>query len=130
MKITLIAAAAALALAGTAHAGTYDKTAKMDGKMEAKESPAVTVSGTTLQAGNSRITTIANEQFEVLGVVERNGQTLYQIPAPNGEVFVNHIPRDLTPVTTDVDVVDEFSYEYNGMTFTNRVVSDRAATVG
>ena len=121
MKTPLILAATALTFAGTAHAGTYDKKADMK-----TTAPAATI----IQADNSQITMIANEQFAVLGVVERDGQTFYQIPGTTGQVFYNHIPVDLTDVTTDVDVLDEYTYEYNGMTFTNRIVRDDADSVG
>jgi len=120
-KTLTVATVAALALTGTAHAGSYDKaeTAKM-------QAPAQTMAASQ----DARITMIANQPFEVLGTLERDGQTLYRVPGPSGEVFLNHVPSDLTDVTTDVDVLDEFTFEYNGMTFTNRIVRDDADSVG
>lgn len=69
------------------------------------------------------ITVVPNTRFEVLGVVERDGDTLYEVPAQGG-VFLNHVPQDLFDISTNQRVVDEYSYEYNGRTYTNRVVRD------
>ena len=118
MKATLFTAAAALAFAGTAHAG--------DMKMKSDTTMTTTQTTQVIEAerlDGPMITIVPNTQFEVLGAVERNGETLYAIPASD-EVFYNHVPNDLYDVTTDVDEVDTYTYEYRGMTFTNRVVEN------
>ena len=118
MKTALFAAAATLAIAGTAHAGD----------MKYKTDTTVTPTQTTQVIEAERldgplITVVPNTQFEVLGAVERDGTTVYAIPA-QGEVFYNHVPADLTEVSTDIDELDSFTYEYRGMTFTNRIVEN------
>lgn len=118
MKTALFTATAALALAGTAHAG--DMQAKTD--MDAMTTQTTQVIEAERLDG-PLITVVPNTQFEVLGAVERDGGTFYAIPAA-GDVFYNHVPAELTEVSTEVDEIDTFTYEYRGMTFTNRVVEN------
>ena len=121
--LTAIGAIAAMS-ATAAHAG------EMKAKSYTMDADAKIVAQTDGVAAETLdgplITVVPNTRFEVLGVIERDGQTLYQVPA-SGTTFVNHVPAELTDVTTDVDVVDEYSYEYRGMTFTNRVVNGELA---
>ena len=109
MRIALITTAA-LALAGTAHAGDYKKN-----DMEAKAQPESRTTVVAKTETGMMVTTSYNQPTVVLGAIERTGETME---------FINHVPREIDTVTTDVDVVDEYTYEYRGMTFTNRVVDD------
>ena len=110
---TIATTAAALALATTAHAGDVLPT-------------AISVQ----QLDGAVVTAVPNSQYEVLGVVTRNGVTQYQVADQTGDVFLNFVPTSIVPVTTDIDEIDTYTYEYRGMTFTNRVVRDDADSVG
>jgi hypothetical protein len=116
MTKLLITSTALLAFAGTAHAG------------QIKAETAKTVTPTVQTAESAKIVTIDNQPTAVLGVIERDGETLYRVEGPTGDEFVNHVPDTLVPVTTDIDVLDTYTFEYEGRTFTNRVVSADAET--
>lgn len=113
MRFTATAAVAALAFATSAHAGDMTPT----------EVSAQTLDGAV-------VTAVPNTQYAVLGVVTRNGMTAYQVADSDGDVFLNFVPRELEPVITDIDEIDTYTYEYRGMTFTNRIVRDDADSVG
>ena len=73
----------------------------------------------------SAITVVPNTQYAVLGAIEYDGDPAYRVAAPQG-TFINFVPDQIVPVTTDVNEIDTFTYEYNGRTFTNRVVREPA----
>ena len=73
----------------------------------------------------SAITAVPNTQFAVLGAIEYADAPAYRVAAPQG-TFINFVPDAIVPVSTDVNEIDTFTYEYNGRTYTNRVVRESA----
>ena len=73
----------------------------------------------------SAITVVPNTQYAVLGAIEYSGDPAYRVATSQG-TFINFVPDQIVPVTTDVNEVDTYTYEYRGMTFTNRVVREPA----
>ena len=73
----------------------------------------------------SAITVVPNTQYAVLGAIEYDGDPAYRVAAPQG-TFINFVPDQIVPVTTDVNEIDTYTYEYNGRTYTNRVVRESA----
>lgn len=72
---------------------------------------------------------------EMQVIVQPNTQVLAAIStSPNviavrddaGQLFYNHtVSRDeLSPVSETIEVLETYSFEHNGRTYTNRVVSD------
>jgi len=115
-KLLSLTAASTLFLASTAFAGEMKPTEKM----------TATTSTQTL-ANGAKIVTIDNQPTAVLGVIDRDGETLYRIADEDGNEFLNFVPDNLPEVTTDIDVIDEYTYEYRGITFTNRVVAENGS---
>ena len=121
MTKTLLAATALMA-ATAAHAGDMKTAEAVTPNPQAGAQLAAVETRTVVDQG-ARLTFVPNTPYEVLGVVERDGDTLYAVPA-QGAVFLNHIPERLFEVSTEQAVVDEYTYEYRGMTFTNHVIRD------
>jgi hypothetical protein len=115
-KRLIIATTGTLLLAGTAHAGD------MQSKAEKMQADAVVTQTTT-----SKVTYFQPEQSDVvLGVVAYDTNGSYTLRGEDGRLYENHVVSEdnLTDVSTDIDVVDTYTFEYNGRTYTNKVTAD------
>ena len=73
-----------------------------------------------------RVLTPVKTQTKILGAVENNSQQTFVVRDASGITFQNHIvaESELPDVTSDVDVVDTYTFEYKGQTYTNKIVAD------
>ena len=134
---TLATAAATLAastlMAATAQAG--DMNTSSDYQPQSRTTTMVKTIDADGQVGQMTVVANTPRKTAVLGALAVQNTDAYVVEAPDGELFINHlIPvSDLPDPTLDPDVVDTYTYEYRGMTFTNRVVRDEtfaAAQIG
>ena len=133
--ITLSTAIAATALfAGTAHAGDMSmKDAQM--QPQSRTTTMVKTMDADGQVGSMQVVANTSRKTAVLGALAVQNTDAYVVEAPDGELFINHIlnTSDLPDPSLDPDVLDTYTYEYRGMTFTNRVVRNEtfaAAQIG
>ncbi|MDB2439678.1 hypothetical protein N9W89_13275 [Hellea sp.] len=77
-----------------------------------------------MKAEQTEAAMIKAENTQVLAAVETVGAIPVQ--AEDGKVFYNHYVTDaeLNNVTTDVKTLDTYTFEYNGVTYTNKVVAE------
>ena len=87
------------------------------------------------QVGSMQVVANTPRKTAVLGALAVQNTDAYVVEAPDGELFINHlIPvSELPDPALDPDVVDTYTYEHRGMTFTNRIVRNEtfaAAQIG
>ena len=130
-----IATLATAALATTAHAGDMSMKKSDYSKSEMRTQMQPQSRTTTVvktidadgQVGTMQVVANDMQKTAVLGAFAEQKTDAYVVEAPNGELFINHIipMSELPNPRLDPEVVDTYTYEYNGMTFTNRVVREQ-----
>ncbi|NNC37739.1 MAG: hypothetical protein EX271_01580 [Acidimicrobiales bacterium] len=73
---------------------------------------------------NSATSTVQLERARTLAAAERRDGSVVDNIETEMTGFRNHLVDidDLTKVTSDADVVDTYTFEYNGKVYTNKIV--------
>ncbi|MGB6231715.1 MAG: hypothetical protein WBF53_16480 [Litorimonas sp.] len=130
MKLTT----AALALATTALFATSAQAGVMsdDTTVKADAQSMTTRTVKTIDAdGNVGMITVQAAATDmrrtaVLGAFEVQNTDAYIVEDNEGDLYINHLVpvEDLQEVDQDFAVVDSYTFEHRGMTFTNRIVAE------
>lgn len=115
-------------MASTASAGEMNSSAKMDVKAQAQaQAKTVRTIDADGQVGQLTIVRDDTEQTAVLGALAVQTTDAYVVRGQDGRLYINHVIAydDLPDPSLSVKTVDEYQTNYNGMVFTNRVVTPR-----
>ena len=119
LKTPLILAAAGFMLAPTvAYAGAQSSVDAMNANKS--------VQSQTLMNPKSQTTLYAakNDSAVLTAVSTAENNDLIRVRDNDGNIHYNHVltPSELTEVDYDLEIVDTYSFNYQGQTYTNKIV--------
>lgn len=128
MTATLTGLATATLFAATAQAAD---TSNMDSAAMTMTSETVRTVKTIDADGEVSMKTVTvmpteTRKTAVMSAFAEQNTDAYIVADADGELFINHlIPvAELPDPTLELDVIDTYTAEYRGMTFTNKVVTE------
>lgn len=123
---TLIGATALLALSSTPAFAT-DANPEAAITSETKVQTVRTIDGDNRVGELTIYDASADDKSAVLGAIATQNTDAYVVRGDDGKLYINHLIKmeDLPDPRLDVQTVEEYTYEYQGRIYTNRVTADQ-----